>query len=221
MSTFIKAAARGKLVDPEVRPEFRRATRAMRICADLVDSLLKASPVSDRSRLGIILGTSLGELETTTEFLSTMATANLARPLLFQNSLHNATTGFLTLHFKITGPSATISNRTQSSSDTLDLALSWIQDGAADSVLAITADLQVQSLPHSRNMGEHASGLLLSSSASGSIARLDILESTKVSQNNLGRDVLSDLVSFFESRSDVTSLTLHKPLRGHDLITPL
>jgi hypothetical protein len=37
-----------------------------------------------------------------------LSDSNIARPFLFQNSLHNSTTGFLSLHLNIQGPTFTI-----------------------------------------------------------------------------------------------------------------
>ncbi|MEQ1875941.1 MAG: beta-ketoacyl synthase chain length factor [Bdellovibrionia bacterium] len=216
MSAFIRAASKGQILSAETRPEFRRATRNMRLCASAAEETLKAA--RDRTRLGVVLGTNLGELETTTDFLTTWASQNLARPLLFQNSLHNATIGFLTLHFGIRGPSATISNRNSSPADSLDLALTWLADGIAEDVLVLTVDSPVARMPHARGLSDESYALLLSRNSDGAIASLDILDQPAKFQPGHGRNVIAELVAALETGR--RNFTLAKPLRGFDLLSP-
>jgi hypothetical protein len=92
-------------------PAWRKATRNMVMATQSIERALAQSAlqVAGDPAIGFILGSTSGELETSADFISTWSKSRLARPLLFQNSLHNATTGFASIHFKMTGPSFTMS----------------------------------------------------------------------------------------------------------------
>ena len=99
-----------------VLPAFRKATPAMMLTHAAVNTLLESHPEireklkAEPKRFGLVLSSAFGELETTIDFLKTLADAGIARPLLFQNSLHNSTSGFASIHFHITGPVVTVSH---------------------------------------------------------------------------------------------------------------
>ena len=99
------------LVGYTVSPLWRKATRNMTMAAASIERALESSGLAVRGNpeVGLVLGSSSGELETSAEFMSTLAKSAMARPLLFQNSLHNATTGFASIAFQLTGPSFTVS----------------------------------------------------------------------------------------------------------------
>ncbi len=93
-------------------PAWRKATRNMVMATGSIERALAQVPnlsVSGNSDVGFVLGSSSGELETSADFLTTWSKSQMARPVLFQNSLHNATTGFSSIHFKLSGPSFTVS----------------------------------------------------------------------------------------------------------------
>ncbi|HEX4924917.1 MAG TPA: beta-ketoacyl synthase chain length factor [Bdellovibrionales bacterium] len=148
MKASVVAAARIENATEELRPEFRRATANMKLCASALERLFEQAPALDRRSCGLVLGTSFGELETTSDFLGTLAAQGVARPLLFQNSLHNATTGFLSLHFKMQGPTATLCDRAHAGHYALTTALLWLEAGLTDWVIAIECDTPVPALPH-------------------------------------------------------------------------
>jgi 3-hydroxy-3-methylglutaryl CoA synthase len=112
----------------------------MMLAHSAAEKILSAHAGIDRSRLGLVLGSSLGEIEVTKDFLMTFAASGVARPFLFQNSLHNATIGFLCLQFGITGPTATVSTRYYTGEDSLELAMTWIDNGLAEQVLVAAVD---------------------------------------------------------------------------------
>jgi hypothetical protein len=95
---------------------FRKATRTMALACASIEAALKASPqleaifVKEPQRFGLVLGSAFGELEATTDFLKTLADSGVARPVLFQNSLHNSTSGFASIYFHLTGPVVTVSH---------------------------------------------------------------------------------------------------------------
>ncbi|MGZ3721723.1 MAG: beta-ketoacyl synthase chain length factor [Bdellovibrionales bacterium] len=95
-----------------VPPAWRKATRNMIMATASIDKALKkvsGLEIAGNPDVGFVLGSIAGELETSADFMSTWAKSRMARPVLFQNSLHNATTGFASIHFKIVGPSFTMS----------------------------------------------------------------------------------------------------------------
>jgi hypothetical protein len=112
------------------RPEFRKATRKMKNCLGVAELALSRLPPNLKNTLTsnkyenmcTILGTSLGEIEVTRDFLVTLDQTGMARPILFQNSLHNSVNGFITLTLGLRGPSITVSNRFMTSENALTTA---------------------------------------------------------------------------------------------------
>lgn len=134
-----------KVTDSELstiqnRPEFRRASKNMMLSWLAVSRVLDKYPDIDKSKLGVVLATNYGELAITQEFLQTLCLSQMARPFLFQNSLHNATLGFLGLQFGLTGPSFTISNGVESGENAKALAETLQADCACKYVLEIMVD---------------------------------------------------------------------------------
>jgi hypothetical protein len=78
----------------------------------------------------LVLASTSGELDTSADFMSTWAKSRMARPLLFQNSLHNATTGFASIHFKITGPVFTMSALEASPQECLETAEALLRENS-------------------------------------------------------------------------------------------
>ena len=114
------------------RAEWRKATRNMMMATASIERALGPVPGwMDRAggETGLVLGSSSGELDTSSEFLVTLSKSKMARPLLFQNSLHNATTGFASIHFKLTGPTFTVSSGKRLPLEALDVARSLLTDG--------------------------------------------------------------------------------------------
>ena len=149
------------------RPAFRKATRCM-----MFSYIAAEEALGDRhilQDLSVVLGTSYGELEVTKEFLLTLADLGHARPMLFQNSLHNATLGFLGVQLGVTGPSVTVSKRYFTAESCLESAAILLQSGASQFCLALTAEAQVPALlegfvpnyPKDVVLSEGAAALLL------------------------------------------------------------
>jgi 3-oxoacyl-(acyl-carrier-protein) synthase len=106
---------------------FRKATRNMMMGYAAIEPLLAKVP--QLAKAAFVLGSSYGELEVTKEFLNTLDTQGLARPVLFQSSLHNATLGFLSLKLGIRGPSITVSHRYLTGENCLEAASLMIESG--------------------------------------------------------------------------------------------
>jgi 3-oxoacyl-(acyl-carrier-protein) synthase len=93
-----------------------------------------------------VFGTSHGELEVTKDFLVTLSTKGLARPILFQNSLHHSTLGFISLKLGISGPGITVSNHFFSGEDAVSAAIDLIEGGHCDIAVTVAVDTIVGGL---------------------------------------------------------------------------
>lgn len=114
--------------------DFRKATLKMQLACLSIESaieklsLSKASAIlENRDDVGFILNSGYGELEATVGFLKNLAETGVARPLLFQNSLHNSTTGFCAIRYGFTGASMTLNHRVFGGEQALQGALVLIQ----------------------------------------------------------------------------------------------
>jgi 3-oxoacyl-(acyl-carrier-protein) synthase len=114
-------------------------------------------------RIGAVLGSDLGEFESTRDFLKALAEEIGARPLPFQNSLHSSTLGFLSLSFQLTGPCISLSTGALSGWRALETAALLIESKDCDACIALQVDLTPSDLreviPSSFHNG--AAGILL------------------------------------------------------------
>lgn len=149
------------------RPDFRKATRNMCLVQAALEKFGEWN--SRGRRVGVVLGTSHGELSSTADFLSELGIRNVARPFLFQNSLHNSTLGFITQRLQFTGPSFTVSNQYFSGERSLELAHSLLVGNLVDSCLVVGVDSIAAPAkealraiyPDEVNLGEGAAAILL------------------------------------------------------------
>ena len=114
-------------------PAWRKATRNMVLATMSMERAFAQIPqISkvDRSRVALVMGSSSGELETSAEFLATWSKTKLARPLLFQNSLHNATAGFASIHFQIRGATFSLSGGSDNPEECVELASGLLNERA-------------------------------------------------------------------------------------------
>ncbi len=126
-------------------PRFRRASPLMLWAAAAIENLLKNTEKTwGDARTAYILASSYGELTLTTEFLRSLSLDGVARPMLFQSSLYNATIGFLSIHYQWRGPTFTLSNRLASSESALEMASTLMRSGLADDCLVIAMDEAVE-----------------------------------------------------------------------------
>lgn len=134
-------ASPARIAELEARPEFRKATRNMTLaCAAALELAPSVDFSAAGAALGTVLATSHGELEATVQFLRGLGASGIARPILFQNSLHNATLGFVTQRLGLTGPGFTVSQRSQSGEDALRLAHDLIHGGVVARCLVLGVD---------------------------------------------------------------------------------
>lgn len=150
-------------------PSFRKATAGMIMGYAALEPLLRTLDRKvNLEKVAFVLGSSSGELSVTNEFLKTLDTQGIARPLLFQNSLHNATLGFLALKIGLTGPTVSVSNRHFTAENCLETA-SILLDSGSEFCVVMTVESRVQELgraqalnyPAGAELGEGAGALLL------------------------------------------------------------
>jgi len=148
-------AQRDECIDMDRNPSFRKATLPMMMSWRALEKALLSTkigtlPADEQKKVrkdwGIVFGTSHGELEVTKDFLVTLATKGLARPTLFQNSLHHSTLGFLSLNLGICGPGITVSNHFFSGEDAILTAIDLIQGGQCDVAVTLAVDTLVPGL---------------------------------------------------------------------------
>ena len=125
-------------------PQWRKATRNMIIATASVQCALREPQpqwlTEASERVALIVGTNSGELDTTTEFLATFVKMGMARPVLFQNSLHNATAGFTSIQLKVRGPSFTLSSGSNTAAECVTLAENLMADGIVDICIVICVE---------------------------------------------------------------------------------
>jgi hypothetical protein len=105
----------------------RKTSPSMQLAMCAVGELLRAYPQLDTEGMGLVVGSHLGELENTLNFLKTYYDSGLARPVLFQNSLHSSIAGFLNLQFNIRGPTTLTSFRDRTLANSLEIAHLFLQ----------------------------------------------------------------------------------------------
>jgi hypothetical protein len=187
----VGTAKRTECVDMDRDPSFRKATLPMMMAWRALDKALKqiATAKEDADRIlskkdwGLVFGTSHGELEVTKDFLVTLATKGLARPILFQNSLHHSTLGFISLKLGINGPGITVSNHFFSGEDAIAAALDLIDGGNCDIAVTIAVDTIVPGLeaalgqyyPGGQIQGEGAGCLILANARGLAILGVEAL----------------------------------------------
>ena len=112
-----------KDLDPNsLDPAFRRATANMTLATLACEKLLKSIPQVPRDEISFLLGSHFGEIKASLDFLKTYHETGVPRPILFQNSLHNSTVGFATIHLGLTGPALTVSTDKLTTQSMFDLA---------------------------------------------------------------------------------------------------
>ncbi|MES2643211.1 MAG: beta-ketoacyl synthase chain length factor [Myxococcota bacterium] len=132
--------------DPQ-RPEslaagtWRRMSRVARIAAACAAPLVESR--ADRDTLALFWGTGIGEFSSTASFLRTHFTKGAAgaSPLFFQNAVHNAAAGHLSIAFGLRGPSETLCAGPMTSIRTLERALVWVSLYERPALVLVADDL--------------------------------------------------------------------------------
>jgi 3-oxoacyl-(acyl-carrier-protein) synthase len=183
MSFLLRAAVarRDSLAAFRARPELRKATEQMLWAFAAASSCLEG--VEYRESLGLVVGSSQGELETTKEYFRAYGREGVARPFLFQNSLHHSTAGMLSQLFGIRGAAATVSDAFFSGESALELAGSFLASGQCERCVVVGVDTLVPDLapgvraryPEGFVPGEGAAAVLLSSTSTGALAEIEAI----------------------------------------------
>lgn len=191
-------------------PDWRKATRNMILATASMQRALERVPglnVTGDDQVGFVLGSVAGELETTGDFLATWAKMRMARPVLFQNSLHNATTGFASIHFKLTGPSFTVSSDERTPSECVRMAQSLLQAGLCQVCLVtvIEAHKSMAAAAGIEPLPEGACTLIVANAkGTGTVQDKPTLSANGKFPLTLSEDIISSF--------DYVPAGLHKPL---------
>lgn len=148
-----------------VPPAWRKASRNMIMAIRSMEQALMQAPEwmeRRRGELGLVVSTNSGELETSADFITTLARTGMARPVLFQNSLHNATAGFASIHFGLTGPVFTVSDGARAPGEAAELARQLVVGGFCSAVIVTLVEVhKVMADYIGETVGEGACTLLL------------------------------------------------------------
>lgn len=135
---FVNVPDPGK---PDAIPagNWRRMSRIARFAAACVAPL----GVAPDDTTALFFGTGAGEFSSTASFLRTFIAKGAAgaSPLLFQNSVHNATPGHLSMAFGLRGPSETVCAGGMTSLRLLERALAWVTVRGRPAIVVAADDL--------------------------------------------------------------------------------
>ena len=97
---------------------------------------------ADRSRTGVVIATGYGAIKTTFDFLDSYLDFgySCSSPTHFSNSVHNAAAAHVSMQFKATAPSLTVTQFEMSVPSALLTAQLWLAEGRVDQVLFGTID---------------------------------------------------------------------------------
>jgi hypothetical protein len=216
-------------------PSYRKATRNMILANDSVTRALASVPreivLAD---CGYVLGSCHGELEVTINFLKTFSETGVARPILFQNSLHNSTAGFVSMALKLSGPLLTVSNLHFTGEEVMETAICLLQQNSCGFCLVTSVEARVPELVQGLKdtklrrhyTGEGAASLLLCNDEG--LKKLDQSPIAELTSLRCIRDIKQTFVeseNYYESNgiecfvrailSSEKSLSLSKPDGSH------
>lgn len=186
MKAFVHAVSHfdRKMVESLIpHPDFRRATLNMRLAYAAASALTRKIPTPvPNTRVGLVVGTSYGELQATYDFFSGLAVENIARPLAFQNSLHHSTLGFVSRMLQFLGPGLTVSRDYFTGEDAIDagvqllaLECDYVIVIGVDAVVEPLRDLMQARIGTELQLAEGAGALLLSREATDALYEIEVL----------------------------------------------
>ena len=151
------------LKDFKAPPAWRKATQNMMlVCAAIETALAPLREEFEKSKpdFALILESSSGEVGASAEFLRDWSQSKLARPVLFQNSLHNATTGFASIVFGLTGPTFTMSAQGE---DAVRTANTLLRGGLCRFCIVVTVEVhkKLAMLADKNDLQEGAAALIV------------------------------------------------------------
>lgn len=163
-------------------PRFRKASTNMLLAFKALKNLITPwKSLMEGESAGVVLGTSHGELETSKEFLKSYDQQGLARPILFQSSLHNSTLSFVAQALSFEGLALTTSNSFLSGEKALETAALLLNQNVVklcfvlgvDSVVSDLKSIYEALVPPFFKLGSGCGGVLL--------ANPDFVQKTKLS----------------------------------------
>ncbi|MCK4503434.1 MAG: beta-ketoacyl synthase chain length factor, partial [Desulfuromonadales bacterium] len=107
---------------------------------------------ADRSRMGVVIATGYGTLQTTFKFLDSYLDFGYAcsSPTHFSNSVHNAAAAHVSMQMEATAPSLTVTQFEMSVPSALLSAQQWLAEGRVDQVLFGAVDESCEVLSYCR-----------------------------------------------------------------------
>lgn len=134
----------------------RRASLLVNMVAEVAAQASRQAGV-DLSRLQIVVGSAFGELATLVAMLDERERDGVLSPLRFQNSVHNAAAGLLSIAHANKAPAMSLAAGNDTAAMVLLEAFTLLAQGqAGEGVIAIVAD---EALPQSIRPGHHASAI--------------------------------------------------------------
>lgn len=232
--------AREDIPELAASPEFRKCTPKMQLASVSIRRALESlqkhkngSALVDRGALGFVLNSGYGELEATTGFLKTFSETGVARPMMFQNSLHNSTTGFCAIHFGLEGPALTLNHRVFGGEHAILLAETLLVDGDCDACLVTTVETVPEEFANLTAPGiEGAASLIVARQSwaeKNGLSPLGKIDGIECFENDEGREAKSSVVfaSLYKydalfringKLSQPADFTIEKPVGGHSKI---
>lgn len=172
-------------VDPGA---WRRFSRVARLAAAAAAPVMEAAPSAceavgvsfDRDEVPLFFGTGLGEYSSSYGFLKSLFQKGpaMASPLLFQNSVHNAAAGHLSIAFGLRGPSETLCAGALTTLRTLERALCWLAANGGCALVVLADDVNADSAEGWRlggvdaQVGEGGAAFLLAATTGGAAIQL-------------------------------------------------
>ena len=195
------------LVDFNVPPAWRKATRNMILSTLSQERAMHGLNLETHTieQMGLVLGSNSGELDTSADFLLTFFKTKMARPLLFQNSLHNATTGFSAIHWQIKGPSISVSCGQKTSMESLLTAKALIDSGQCELCIMTLVEVH-QRLAQMIDVEVNEGAVSLVIGSEQAVTRLSLPVVDDLSSRWLGEVPVVDLGPLF----DVTKSAVFK-----------
>lgn len=125
---------------------WRRFSRVARLAAAAAAPVLEAADL-DRDELPLFFGTGLGEYSSSYGFLKSLYTRGpaMASPLYFQNSVHNAAAGHVSIAFSLRGPSETLCAGALTTLRTFERALCWLEANGGHALVVLADDVTPES----------------------------------------------------------------------------
>ncbi len=127
------------LKDLSADPKFRKATLNMMAAHQACAKTLAGLSEEEKKSLAVVVSTNFGEVSASLDFLTSLVETGIAKPILFQNSLHNSTLGFVSIAFGLQGPALTVSADRFSDSAVMNTVSGLLQ--VSDKVLVCFVDV--------------------------------------------------------------------------------